>query len=83
MSKGKKPDLIVSSVREYESNGEKRKFFTKVGVGYVSEKGCWISIDPNISVTGTLYCGPPKTEAAQGDDYGDNGAAAGSDGYPH
>lgn len=61
-----RPELNVYVVRDYEKNGEKRKFFTKVGVGFLTEKqGAWLRLEDGISISGrNIFVGHAKDEGA-------------------
>lgn len=67
-----KPELNVYVVREYEKNGEKRKFFTKVGVGFLTEKqGAWLRLDDGIAISGrNIFVGHAKEAEAAGETEG-------------
>lgn len=67
-----RPELNVYVVRDYETNGEKRKFFTKVGVGFLTEKqGAWLRLEEGISISGrNIFLGPAREAEAAGDTEG-------------
>lgn len=60
MSENKKTPFNVLHVRQYESGGEKKNVYTRIGVAFEIEGGFSLSIDEGLALTGRALILPRK-----------------------
>lgn len=60
MPENKKTPFNVLHVRQYESGGEKKNVYTRIGVAFEIEGGFSLSIDEGLALTGRALILPRK-----------------------
>lgn len=67
MSETKKVPFNVLHVRQYESGGEKKNVYTRIGVAFEIEGGFSLSIDEGLALTGRALILPRKERDEAGE----------------